>query len=45
MEIILPDVSFVCAVFDMVAKSFEHALSRGDVTGVKHLVDIDFPAL
>ena len=38
MEIILPDVSFVCAVFDMVAEGFEHALSRSDVTGVKHLV-------
>lgn len=36
----LPDVSFVGAVFDMVAKSFEHALSRSDVTCVKHLVSI-----
>ena len=38
MEIILPDVSFVCAVFDMVAEGLEHALGRSDVTGVKHLV-------
>lgn len=39
---ILPNVAFVCPVFDMVTKSFKHALCRGDVTRVKHLVSIDF---
>lgn len=39
---ILPNVAFVCPVFDMVTKSFKHALCRGDVTCVKHLVPIDF---
>lgn len=40
---ILPNVAFVCPVFDMVTKSFKHALCRGDVTCVKHLVTLIFP--